>query len=136
MGSLLRPQELLDVRAAIRDGQSPESSLKTVEEAAVKDVVALQRSLGFRAVTSGEFVRTRFWGLMWDEFEGTTRLQDAEAALFRLYHPLVPTFLSTSLGRLREQRPQVMSSQFPDGRPDAPLAFNPREKMDLRATDT
>ena len=97
MGSLLRPQELLDVRAAIRDGKSEESALKTVEEKAVKDVVALQRSLGFRAVTDGEFVRTRFWGLMWDEFEGTTRLQDAESSMFRLYHPL-------ALSRLLKQR--------------------------------
>jgi methionine synthase II (cobalamin-independent) len=87
MGSLLRPQELLDVRAAIRDGKSSESDLKPVEESAVKEVVTLQRSLGFRGVTDGEFVRTRFWGLMWDEFEGTKQLQDAEAAMFRLYHP-------------------------------------------------
>ncbi|KAF2092809.1 5-methyltetrahydropteroyltriglutamate-homocysteine methyltransferase [Rhizodiscina lignyota] len=94
MGSLLRPQNLLDVRAAIRDGKSPEEAgLAAVEKQAVGDVVKMQLDLGFRAVTSGEFVRTRFWGLMWDEFQGTTRLQDAEAAMFRLYHPDVVSLI-------------------------------------------
>lgn len=89
MGSLLRPQKLLDVREIIREkGLSPEEAgLPTVESEAVEHVVKLQRDLGFKAVTSGEYNRTRFWGLMWDEFEGTIRLQDADAALFRLYHP-------------------------------------------------
>lgn len=95
MGSLLRPQALLDVREAIRanDLSPKEAGLPAIERQSVADVVQLQRSLGFQAVTSGEFVRTRFWGLMWDEFEGTTRLQDAEAAMFRLYHPDVVSLI-------------------------------------------
>ncbi len=94
MGSLLRPQELLDVRATIREGEESSSAvLGEVEKKAVADVVRLQTDLGFRAVTSGEFVRTRFWGLMWDEFEGTTRLQDAVADMFRLYHPDVVSLI-------------------------------------------
>jgi len=89
MGSLLRPQRLLDVREAIREkGLSPEvAGLPAVEEESVAHVVKLQQGLGLKAVTSGEYNRTRFWGLMWDEFEGTVRLQDADASLFRLYHP-------------------------------------------------
>jgi len=95
MGSLLRPDSLLEIRAKIRDtGVSEEDAgLPAAEKEAVKEVVGMQRNLGFRAVTDGEFVRTRFWGLMWDEFEGTTRLQDAEAAMFRLYHPDVVSLI-------------------------------------------
>jgi methionine synthase II (cobalamin-independent) len=94
MGSLFRPQDLLDARAKIRDGASPESvGLQKLEESATADVVKLQQDLGFKAVTSGEFVRQRFWGLMWDEFEGTTRLQDATADMFRLYHPDVVSLI-------------------------------------------
>jgi methionine synthase II (cobalamin-independent) len=98
MGSLLRPQALLDVREAIREkGLSPEAAgLPAVEEEAVGHVVKLQRDLGLKAVTSGEYNRTRFWGLMWDEFEGTVRLQDADAALFRLYHPDVVSLLEAA----------------------------------------
>jgi methionine synthase II (cobalamin-independent) len=72
MGSLLRPDKLLDVRAKIRDtGVSAEAAgLSAIEKEAVGEVVKMQRDLGFKAVSSGEYNRTRFWGLMWDEFEG------------------------------------------------------------------
>ncbi|KAG5656696.1 hypothetical protein KAF25_010249 [Fusarium avenaceum] len=95
MGSLLRPQALLDVREQIREkGLSPENAgLDTVENDAISEVVKMQQDLGFKAVTSGEFTRTRFWGLMWDEFDGTTQLSNAEAALFRLYHPDVVSLI-------------------------------------------
>lgn len=95
MGSLLRPQDLLAVRETIRDKgvSDEEAGLPAVEKKAVEDVVKLQTELGFKAVTSGEFNRTRFWGLMWDEFEGTIRLQDAEASMFRLYHPDVVSLI-------------------------------------------
>lgn len=94
MGSLLRPQPLLDAREAVRQGQTAEAAgLPATEAKAVAEVVQLQRDLGFRALGDGEFVRTRFWGLMWDEFDGTTRLQDADASLFRLYHPDVVSLI-------------------------------------------
>ena len=91
----MRPQNLLEVREAIRaKGVSAEAAgLPAVEKAAVSDVVRLQRRLGLRAVTSGEYNRTRFWGLFWDELEGTTPLQNAEAAMFRLYHPDVVSLI-------------------------------------------
>ena len=83
------------MREAIRaKGVSAEAAgLPAVEKAAVSDVVRLQRRLGLRAVTSGEYNRTRFWGLFWDELEGTTPLQNAEAAMFRLYHPDVVSLI-------------------------------------------
>lgn len=95
MGSLLRPQELLDIRAKIRDeGISPEDAgLPAVEKQAVGSIVKTQLDLGYKGVGSGEYNRTRFWGLFWDELEGTIRLQDAEASLFRLYHPDVVSLI-------------------------------------------
>ncbi|KAK6203803.1 hypothetical protein LQW54_008717 [Pestalotiopsis sp. IQ-011] len=95
MGSLLRPDNLLEIRATIRDKgiSEEEAGLPAVEKAAVADVVKLQRELGFKAVNSGEFNRTRFWGMMWDEFEGTEALQNAEASMFRLYHPDVVSLI-------------------------------------------
>ena len=94
IGSLLRPDDLLDVRAKIRDGQDPSSAgLEAIEKRAVADIVKTQLDLGFRAVSCGEYTRTRFWGLFWDELTGTTRLQDAEASMFRLYHPDVVSLI-------------------------------------------
>jgi methionine synthase II (cobalamin-independent) len=95
MGSLLRPNELLEIRGVVRDkGVTPEDAgLPAAEQKAVKEVVKLQQDLGIKAVTSGEYVRTRFWGLMWDEFVGTTALPEAEASMFRLYHPDVVSLI-------------------------------------------
>jgi len=95
MGSLLRPQWLIDAREAMdaRGISAEEAGLPQIEEEAVRDVVKLQRDLGFHAVTSGEFTRVRFWGLMWEEFDGTTKLSEASANLFRLYHPDVVSLI-------------------------------------------
>jgi len=72
MGSLLRPDNLLEIREKIANTgiSEEEAGLPPVEQEAVRDVVKMQQELGFKAVTSGEYNRTRFWGLMWDEFEG------------------------------------------------------------------
>lgn len=66
MGSLLRPDNLLEVRATIRDKgvSEEEAGLPAVEKAAIGEVIKMQQELGYKAVTDGEFVRTRFWGLM------------------------------------------------------------------------
>lgn len=95
MGSLLRPQKLLDVRETIRSKNiSPEEAgLPDIERESVGQIVKEQLDLGFKTVTSGEYTRTRFWGLFWDELEGTTRLKDAEASMFRLYHPDVVSLI-------------------------------------------
>ena len=81
MGSLLRPDDLLEVRAKIRDTgiSEEEAGLPAIEKKAVADVVKLQRELGLKAVSSGEFNRTRFWGLTWDEFEGTSPILGSSA---------------------------------------------------------
>ncbi|KAJ5774920.1 hypothetical protein N7457_009816 [Penicillium paradoxum] len=95
MGSLLRPANLLEVREKIANtGISAEAAgLPALEQESVREVVKMQQDLGFNAVTSGEYNRTRFWGLMWDEFQGTTRLQNADASMFRLYHPDVVSLI-------------------------------------------
>lgn len=95
MGSLLRPQKLLEVRTAIREQNltPEEAGLPEVEKEAIAQIVKTQLGLGLKGVTSGEYNRTRFWGLFWDELEGTTRLQDADASMFRLYHPDVVSLI-------------------------------------------
>lgn len=70
-----------------------EAGLPAVEKESIGQIVKTQLDLGFKAVTSGEYNRTRFWGLFWDELAGTTRLQDAEAGMFRLYHPDVVSLI-------------------------------------------
>jgi 5-methyltetrahydropteroyltriglutamate--homocysteine methyltransferase len=57
VGSLLRPAELLDARARHADGQIDDDELRAVEDDAIRDVVAMQRDVGLKSATDGEFRR-------------------------------------------------------------------------------
>jgi 5-methyltetrahydropteroyltriglutamate--homocysteine methyltransferase len=58
VGSLLRPKNLLEARAAHADGRLPLDELRGIEDDAIRDVVRLQEELGLQAATDGEFRRT------------------------------------------------------------------------------
>jgi 5-methyltetrahydropteroyltriglutamate--homocysteine methyltransferase len=57
VGSLLRPPALLEARAAHAAGRLSGDELRAAEDAAIRDVVAMQESVGLRAATDGEFRR-------------------------------------------------------------------------------
>lgn len=57
LGSLLRPQELLEKKTAAEKGELPETDLKAVEDKEVQDIVATQQSLGYHAISDGEYRR-------------------------------------------------------------------------------
>jgi len=58
VGSLLRPRQLLQAREKFKAGQIDGGQLRTIEDAAILDVIQLQRDAGLRSVTDGEFRRT------------------------------------------------------------------------------
>ena len=58
VGSLLRPPNLLKARADKAAGRISVDELRRVEDAAIRDVVAMQRRVGLRTATDGEFRRT------------------------------------------------------------------------------
>jgi 5-methyltetrahydropteroyltriglutamate--homocysteine methyltransferase len=57
VGSLLRPQNLLDARARFAAGEIDAAELRGVEDEAIADVVRLQRDVGLHTATDGEFRR-------------------------------------------------------------------------------
>lgn len=57
VGSFLRPPRLLAARADRAAGKISAGELRAAEDDAVREVVALQREAGLRAVTDGEFRR-------------------------------------------------------------------------------
>lgn len=61
VGSLLRPPALLEAREMHRQGRLDADGLRAAEDAAIREVVALQESLGLEAVTDGEFRRENWW---------------------------------------------------------------------------
>jgi 5-methyltetrahydropteroyltriglutamate--homocysteine methyltransferase len=60
IGSLLRPQYLLDARNAWRAGRLSEAQMQAAADRAVAEAVALQESAGLDAVTDGEYRRYSF----------------------------------------------------------------------------
>ena len=57
IGSLKRPQELLQKRALLEQKKTTIEELKETEDAAIKEIVQMQRDAGIRSITDGEFRR-------------------------------------------------------------------------------
>jgi len=62
VGSLLRPQRLLDAREKKKRGEIDAAALRKVEDECIREVVKLQEDVGLQCATDGEFRRT-FWHL-------------------------------------------------------------------------
>lgn len=77
VGSLLRPPELLKARKALAAGTIDRAALAAIEDREIARVVAHQQSLGFEAVTDGEF-RRDWWHF--DFFEHLGGVQGYESA--------------------------------------------------------
>ena len=60
VGSLLRPDYLLQARDKWLDKEITLDELRTIEDKAIKEAVKLQEEVGIEAVTDGEFRRESF----------------------------------------------------------------------------
>ena len=57
VGSLIRPDNLIQAREAASKSERTSAELKRIQEAAIRDVVRLQEDLGLKVVTDGEYNR-------------------------------------------------------------------------------
>ena len=60
VGSLLRPRELVEARAARKAGTLSAEALRAVEDRCIEAAIRKQEELGLRAATDGEY-RRAFW---------------------------------------------------------------------------
>src|SRR6202044_1196038 len=60
VGSLLRPQYLLDARGKFDKGEIAAAQLRSIEDDAFRQAVKRQEDVGLKAATDGEF-RRRSW---------------------------------------------------------------------------
>jgi len=79
VGSLLRPAALLEARA----DRVPLAELRSVEDDAVRDVVRMQREVGLRSATDGEFRRTSWHMDFIYRLGGISRSDEAITVQFR-----------------------------------------------------
>lgn len=82
VGSFLRPDVLKRARADFNAGVIDADQLKTVEDVAIRDLVAKQKAAGLKVVTDGEFRRS-YWHLdfMWG-LQGIERRTSREGYMF------------------------------------------------------
>jgi len=108
VGSLLRPPVLQDARARAASGAIGRAELQAVEDAAIREAVALQEQVGLRSITDGEFRRTYFHLDFLEQIAGVETYQDASTAHFRTAAGQVLDFSPPRLrvtGRLERTRP-------------------------------
>src|SRR5215470_9041206 len=60
VGSLLRPPHLIEARQKHRQKLIDGAQLKEIEDAAIREVVALQEAIGLRSISDGEFRRQNY----------------------------------------------------------------------------
>jgi 5-methyltetrahydropteroyltriglutamate--homocysteine methyltransferase len=60
VGSFLRPPALLEARAQFKAGAIDREALRAAEDAAIRDIVAMQEAAGLQGITDGEQRRTFF----------------------------------------------------------------------------
>jgi len=105
VGSLLRPQELHEARAKAKKGEITQEALKAVQDRCIREVVALQESVGIPAITDGEF-RRDFWHIDFIHgFDGVD-LTVNKAHTFHATDEQPPMFKLTS--KVRRTKPSML----------------------------
>ena len=111
VGSLLRPQELHQMREQVRNKEIPLEKLKQAEDRHIREVVKLQEDLGLPSITDGEF-RRDWWHIDFlAGFDGVELRRDEGDAYFdtkfKGADPKPPTMFVT--GKLRRTKPSMVS---------------------------
>ena len=70
VGSFPRPEALMDAREAFSQGKLDRAGLTRIEDAAVRDVVAMQERVGIGAITDGEYRKGGWRDFLFEKVEG------------------------------------------------------------------
>jgi methionine synthase II (cobalamin-independent) len=121
VGSLIRPVELQRARERLLGehladrnlGAHNNAELRAIEDAAIRDVVALQESVGLMVATDGEFRRRTWWTDFVLGFDGTAENTGKEAPVVMIdksgHRRAIPSVRVS--GKLRWSKP-IMRTAF------------------------
>src|SRR5438067_13633550 len=70
VGSLLRPERLVEAHSAYQEGKLDLASLRALEDEAILEVLEQQRQSGIDVLTDGEYRRYNFYHNMIDAVDG------------------------------------------------------------------
>jgi 5-methyltetrahydropteroyltriglutamate--homocysteine methyltransferase len=85
VGSLLRPQRLLQARDEFAGGSIDASELRTIEDEAIREIVRRQEEIGLQSATDGEFRRASWHMDFIYQLDGIT--QEAGHIAVRFHNP-------------------------------------------------
>ena len=113
IGSLLRPQRVIEAREACDLGRIPAGELRAIEDECIREAVAMQESVGLQSITDGEFRRRTYVSDFIGGFggiratHGDMSVADRAGSLVKLtpaeYAKLIPSF--SIAGKIRWERP-------------------------------
>src|SRR6202022_1440223 len=72
IGSLKRPAVIFEARENVESGKISKDELQKNEDNEILRIVKMQRDLGFKAITDGEYRRHMFYDGFFDNLEGMT----------------------------------------------------------------
>ncbi|EIW54777.1 UROD/MetE-like protein [Trametes versicolor FP-101664 SS1] len=83
VGSLKRPDVLLQKRSDFQAGKCTTEELKAVEDESIVEAVRIQLNLGLDTITDGEYRRTMFYDGLFDCLDGFNVINDPPQHLFQ-----------------------------------------------------
>ncbi|KAF8528007.1 hypothetical protein BU17DRAFT_73667 [Hysterangium stoloniferum] len=114
IGSLKRPNELLQKRAQLDQGKITRGELEQVEDKYIDEIVKFQRDIGIKAITDGEFRRHMFFDGFFDHLDGMKLVQPVPESMFMPWVPDIVGFKEHDfknaatylcVGKLKRTRP-------------------------------
>ena len=110
VGSLLRPSTLAETRGRVKRGEADAATLRTAEDAAIREAVRHQEAIGMQSVTDGEF-RRDWWHLDFlAQFDGVT-LKENPGPKFSIAGQGEQPPIATVSGKVACSRP-IMTDAF------------------------
>jgi 5-methyltetrahydropteroyltriglutamate--homocysteine methyltransferase len=70
VGSLLRPRAITEAFKKFNAGEITTEEVTAVQDQAIRDVIALQESVGLESITDGEFRRASYWSTFVERVNG------------------------------------------------------------------
>jgi 5-methyltetrahydropteroyltriglutamate--homocysteine methyltransferase len=85
VGSLIRPQALIEARDSYEAGRIPRDELRSIENAAISDAVKMQESVGLQSITDGELRRLNWRDGFFESVDGFSKDRVTSSFIFTDY---------------------------------------------------
>ena len=113
VGSLIRPRALIEARDKANAGTLPRDALRALEDAAIRDVIAMQERVGLQSITDGELRRNNWRDNFFESVAGFSAAKTESSFIFTEYSGATRRGMPVPVvtGRL-ERRKSITADDF------------------------